>query len=121
MNIYIYAICQSEPRGTPLGDYENKALFAAEVLFPQDWNPSLTISLDGANDAESAINKLSPCMQPRRMYENYTAFDTVGAVQLTRAALIDSLNKGWGIMHHVGHGFRNSMSRSTSRRWVRRS
>ena len=95
---------------TPLGDYENKALFAAEVLFPQDWNPSLTISLDGANDAESAINKLSPCMQPRRMYENYTAFDTVGAVQLTRAALIDSLNKGWGIFHHVGHGFRNSMS-----------
>ena len=24
--------------------------------------------------------------------------------------MLDSLNKGWGIFHHVGHGFRNSMS-----------
>jgi hypothetical protein len=95
---------------TPVGDYENRGLFAGEVLFPQDWNPNLTISLDGANDCESAIRKMTPDMQPRRMYENYTAYDTVGAVQETRAAVLDSLNKGWGIFHHVGHGFRNSMS-----------
>ena len=95
---------------TPLGDYEDKGMFAAEVLFPQDWSPGFSISLDGASDAESAIRKLTPDMKPRRMYENYTAYDTVAAVKLTRAALIDSLNKGWGIMHHVGHGFRNSMS-----------
>ncbi len=95
---------------TPLGDYENKGIFAAEVLFPQDWFPGYSISLDGASDAESAIRKLAPGMQARRMYENYTAYDTVGAVRLTRAALIDSLNKGWGLMHHVGHGYRNSMS-----------
>src|SRR4029078_2129143 len=56
---------------TPVGDYEDRALFAAEVLFPQDWNPQLSISLDGANDAESAIRKMTPEMKPRRMYEEY--------------------------------------------------
>jgi hypothetical protein len=95
---------------TPVGDYEDRAIYAAEVLFPQDWNPSLGISVDGASDAESAIHKLTPEMKPRRMYENYVPYDTVGAVQLTRAALLDSLTRGWGVMHHVGHGYRNSMS-----------
>ncbi len=95
---------------TPLGNYEDKAVFAAEVLFPQDWVPPQSISLDGAADAQSAIRRMTPDMKPRRMYENYTAYDSVGAVQLLRAALIDTLNKGCGIFHHVGHGFRNTMS-----------
>lgn len=95
---------------TPLGDYEDRALFAAEVLFPQDWNPNLSISLDGANDAESAIRKLTPEMKRLRLYENYTAYDSVGALQETRATVLDSLNIGRGIFHHVGHGYRNSMS-----------
>ena len=84
------------------------------------WSPNQSISLDGANDAESAIHKLTPEIHPRRMYENYTAYDTVGAVKLTRAALIDSLNKGWGLMHHVGHGFRKAIadfSQAVDRRW----
>lgn len=95
---------------TPLGTYENRALFAAEVLFPQDWVPPQSISLDGAADAESAINRMTPEMLPIRLYENFTAYDSVDALQLTRQAVIDSLNHGMGIFHHVGHGFRNTMS-----------
>ncbi|MGH7726061.1 MAG: C25 family cysteine peptidase [Candidatus Eiseniibacteriota bacterium] len=96
---------------TPLGTYENRALFAAEVLFPQDWVPPQSISLDGAADAESAIQRLLlNSMHVERLYENYTAYDSVDAKQLLRATLIDSLNNGWGIFHHVGHGFRNTMS-----------
>ncbi len=95
---------------TPVGDYENRILFAGEVLFPQDWVPPASISLDGAQDCESAIRKLTPEMQVVRLYENYTAYDTVGALRETRQAVLDSLDRGWGFFHHVGHGFRNSMS-----------
>lgn len=95
---------------TPVGDYENKALFAGEVLFPQEWVPPASISLDGAEDCESAIRKLTPEMQVLRLYENYTAYDTVNALQETRQRLLDSLNTGRGLFHHVGHGYRNSMS-----------
>ncbi len=95
---------------TPMGDYEDRALYAAEVLFPQDWSPGTGISVDGANDAESAIRKLPAGWFARRMYENYTAYDTVGAIKETRQAVLDSLTRGWAVFHHVGHGYRNSMS-----------
>jgi len=95
---------------TPMGDYEDRALYAAEVLFPQDWSPGTGISVDGAVDAESAIHKLTPSFSARRLYENYTAYDTVGAFKETRQAVLDSLTRGWGVFHHIGHGYRNSMS-----------
>ena len=95
---------------TPLGDYENKALFAGEVLFPQDWVPPASISLDGAEDCESAIGRLTPDMSVLRLYENYQPYAGLGAMQETRQRVLDSLNVGRGLFHHVGHGFRNSMS-----------
>jgi len=95
---------------TPVGDYEDRILFAGEVLFPQEWVPPASISLDGAQDCESAISRLTPEMNALRLYENYTAYDTLGALRETRQAVLDSLKRGWGFMHHVGHGFRNSMS-----------
>ncbi len=95
---------------TPVGDYEDRIVLAGEVLFPQDWVPPASISLDGAQDCESAINRVSPEMQIRRMYENYLPFESLGALRLTRAALLDTLERGWGFLHHVGHGYRNSMS-----------
>ncbi len=86
-------------------------IFAAEVLFPTSW-PDDPLQLDGASYCEQIINNsIIPCtnMTATRMYENYTAFP--GAVPLTRAALIDSLNTGhFGIFDQVGHGHYFNMS-----------
>ena len=100
---------------TPVGDYEHKVLFFAEVLFPQDWvfgNPRP--SLDGAELVEECLPSVledTPPLQFIRLYQNYT--DTrwmPGSLELTRAALLGYLNQGYNQSVHVGHGFRNVMS-----------
>jgi hypothetical protein len=50
----------------------------------------------------------------RRLYQNYTntAWEP-GALTETREAVLDSLNKGYGISVHIGHGYRNVMSVAT--------
>ena len=61
---------------TPVGDYEHKVLFFAEVLFPQDWvfgNPRP--SLDGAELVEECLPSVledTPPLQFIRLYQNYT-------------------------------------------------
>ena len=92
----------------PAAGYLCKGLFFAEVLFPQDWQQGQSIASDGATIAEHAISRLSGCIQPTRLYENYTAFP--GALPLTKQAVVDSMNAGYNLLHHVGHGYRNSMS-----------
>ncbi len=98
---------------TPVGDYETRLLFFAEVLFPQDWIPGQYISLDGAELAEEVLPTLDlrPDLHVVRLYENYT--DSIyrpGALQETKQAVIDSINNGFNIVVHVGHGYRNIMS-----------
>jgi hypothetical protein len=95
---------------TPPLNFACRSLFFGEVLFPQDWSSGMTIASDGASYTEEAIDRLTGCMasSPSRMYENYTSFP--GAAPLTREALLDSMEIGHNFWHHVGHGFRNSMS-----------
>ncbi len=96
-------------RNMPAG-YGHRALFCAEVMFPQDWQPGQSVALDGAFLAESAIDKLPGSMIPTRLYENRVPYDSLGADSLTAQAAIDSMNLGYNMVHHAGHGFRNSMS-----------
>jgi hypothetical protein len=79
--------------------YPHSILALAERLF-QD--------LHGADIAQDALQLAPPIFQVRRLYEE--AFNYPGALELTREAAIDSINHGFGIVHHVGHGFRNTMS-----------
>ncbi|MBI5710352.1 MAG: VCBS repeat-containing protein [Candidatus Eisenbacteria bacterium] len=99
---------------TPVGDYEDHILFFAEVLFPQDWTPGTGTSLDGAQLIEEDILPIMdgvPCVKYARLYENYTdARWRPGALQERRTVVIDSLNRGYNIAVHVGHGYRNVMS-----------
>jgi peptidase C25-like protein/VCBS repeat protein/flagellar hook capping protein FlgD len=98
---------------TPLGDYEHRLLFFAEVLFPQDWVPGQGTSLDGAELVEEVLPSVSndPCMHFARLYENYTDPRWIpGALQEKRQTVIDSLNTGFNLAVHVGHGYRNVMS-----------
>ncbi len=93
-------------------DWANRALFAAEVLFPSDYPEGDYIILDGAQYADQQVNEqLAPCtdMEYMRMYQTDTLFpwDT----QLSRAALIDTLNTGrYGILNQIGHGYYFNMS-----------
>ena len=93
-------------------DWANRALFAAEVLFPSDYPAGDYIILDGAQYSNQQINdNIIPCtdMEYMRMYQTDTLFpwDT----QLTRAALIDTLNSGrYGIVNQIGHGYYFNMS-----------
>jgi hypothetical protein len=102
---------EEEPAGA---GFAGRALFAAEVLFPEDYHPGDTIVSDGASFAEAIINNyLTPpsCspMTVSRMYENYPAYP--GSVRLTKAALIDSLGTNkYGIFDQIGHGYFYNMS-----------
>lgn len=98
---------------TPVGDYEKNLLFFAEVLFPQDWTPGTSTALDGAELVEEVLPMVQsdPSIHYGRLYENYTDPRwEPGALQEKRTVVIDSLNHGYNVAVHVGHGYRNVMS-----------
>lgn len=98
---------------TPVGDYETNVLMFAEVLFPQDWTPGSYVTLDGAELIEEVLPTFNahPELHVARLYENYTHVGyTPGALPENKQAVIDSLNRGYGMAVHVGHGYRNTMS-----------
>jgi Peptidase family C25/FG-GAP-like repeat/FlgD Ig-like domain len=98
---------------TPVGDYENSVLFFAEVLFPQNWLPGQTTLLDGAQLVEEVLPYVNSnaAMHYGRLYENYTDSRwTPGALQELKQTVVDSLNRGYNVAVHVGHGYRNVMS-----------
>jgi hypothetical protein len=97
----------------PVGaGWANRALFAAEVLFPGSWSEGDSIQLDGALYASNLINgSLADCtgMESVRMYETDQLFPR--DADLTRRALIDSLNTGhYGQVNQFGHGHYFNMS-----------
>ncbi|HTR97120.1 MAG TPA: C25 family cysteine peptidase [Candidatus Acidoferrales bacterium] len=97
---------------TPLGNYEFRWLFMAEVLFPQPWTPGTIPTFDGAGVAEQLLplTDEQPQIHVARLYANYT--DSVyraGALPENKTACVDSLDSGFGLALHVGHGYRNVM------------
>jgi hypothetical protein len=83
--------------------FANRILFMAEVLFPYDWEPGQFISTDGAGHiVEDVISLVPPEVHCLRLYQNYMAFP--GSYPLTKQSAIDSLNHGYNIVSHVGHG-----------------
>jgi hypothetical protein len=88
-------------------------MFFAEVLFPQDWTPGQVTSLDGAELVEEVLPsvQLNPAIHFLRMYENYTdARWLPGSLQESAGRVLDSLDVGYNMAVHVGHGYRNVMS-----------
>lgn len=79
--------------------YPNSALLLGERL---------SSSFDGAVDCEEVRQRLPAGMRVVRMYEEYQNYP--GSLPELRSTVIDSLNSGFGIVHHVGHGYRNTMS-----------
>jgi peptidase C25-like protein/flagellar hook capping protein FlgD/VCBS repeat protein/fibronectin type III domain protein len=91
----------------PIG-YQKDALVLAEVLFPDSWEPGQSIGFDGAVFAEGVIDSLPPTMRKVRMYENYTAWP--GSLPEQKAAVLDSMDAGFHLVHIVSHGFINTIS-----------
>lgn len=103
-------LAYSSPADT---NYAGQALFMSEVLFPQNWDGSEPISLDGAQYSENIVFDSilggGNLMQSWRMYENDTAY--LGAIPETKSAALDSMSSGnFGLVAHVGHGFYYNMS-----------
>jgi hypothetical protein len=94
---------QSPPAAT-----RKKVVFASEVLSPSSWTPGTTVVSDGAAISEGVVDSLSAGTVPVRLYENYAAY--AGALPETKQAVIDTVNDGCALFHHIGHGHVNVMS-----------
>lgn len=92
--------------------WPSRVIYAAEVLFPADYQEGVNIIQDGAQYVDQMVNDLvEPCtdMDYLRMYETDALFPR--DLPLTKNALIDSLDTGhFGIFNQIGHGFYFNMS-----------
>ena len=91
----------------PIASVERVLAFA-EVLFPSEWNFGMRWSLDGATLADSTLQLVPETLHKCRLYENYYSWP--GSFPENRESVIDSMNAGYGLWLHVGHGFRNTMA-----------
>ena len=91
----------------PIG-YETDFLFLGEVLFPPNWNEGNAVQFDGAVLCEDVVDSMEAHQNAVRLYENYTAWP--GSLPETKSAVVDSINAGFNLVHHVGHGYINTMS-----------
>ncbi|MBD3348638.1 MAG: hypothetical protein GF400_05525, partial [Candidatus Eisenbacteria bacterium] len=90
---------------TPVERFTDRNLYLAEVLFPYDWEGG-PYSLDGASDiAEPALSYVPGSIHNVRLYQNQDEFPTSYA--LSAPASLDSLEMGYNIAVHVGHGNKN--------------
>jgi len=89
--------------------YQDRILMLAEVLFPPDWAEGDPIYVDGAEYCESIYVKYTgPEQHVVRLFQNVG--DYPGSEPLTVSAALDSMNNGFGIVLHNGHGARQTMS-----------
>lgn len=94
-------------------DYQNRAIFLAEVLIPANWDSGMTVTYDGAIGSEQMIaESVPPSMQVQRLYDTHWLYP--GATELTKEATVAAMNDGRGIVNHLGHGFRYTMSLGNS-------
>ncbi|MDZ4803996.1 MAG: C25 family cysteine peptidase [Candidatus Eisenbacteria bacterium] len=90
--------------------YLDRFVSMAEVLQPSNWNFPDTVVFDGALLSEELIAGLSPFYQIDRFYENWRAYQQVGAMPETRDAVLAAMSAGAAIVNHDGHGFHNNLS-----------
>ncbi|MDZ4805647.1 MAG: C25 family cysteine peptidase [Candidatus Eisenbacteria bacterium] len=96
---------------TPLRNgYQDDYLGLAEVLFPQTWNPGDQILFDGASIAEEGISHLPPNYSLTKLYENCPNANWPTCIVEEKSTVLDSLDAGFGLVHHLGHGFINTMA-----------
>ncbi len=89
-------------------EYTDKVLFLAEVLFPSPWSPGMPIQSNGGTIAEEIRSFVDdPSRRIARVYETPEYYP--GATQESRLIAIDSLQAGYNMVFHIGHGYRFNM------------
>lgn len=83
-------------------------LSLAEVLFPSNWQPGQSVSIDGAQQAESLLTRTPGCVSTQRLYENHTNYP--GSVPFTKAAATSAIAQSAHVVSHYGHGSRSQLS-----------
>ncbi len=97
---------------SPEPAFTDRNLFLAEVVFPYDWETG-PYSLDGASDIIEPLLPLVPSeIDNIRLYANVEEFPD--AYPLAAAAAIDSINAGYNLVVHVGHGNKDIIRVGTS-------
>lgn len=94
----------------PAPGYLTSAMVMAEVLFPQHYTVGDSVVYDGAYVAELALDRFPGSFDIARYYENYPPYASLGALPEQKAAVVDAINSGYGVIQHVGHGYINTMA-----------
>jgi hypothetical protein len=69
----------------------------------------MAVSLNGAPGTEQMISQSVPAgFTNQRLYDTYWQYP--GSSKLTRASAMNQMDAGYGIVNHLGHGFRYTMS-----------
>ncbi len=96
----------------PQVHFTDRNLFLAEVLFPYDWE-SGGFSLDGATHImEPVLDVFPEDLHLTKLYANYLDFPESSA--LNSSVSIDSLEAGYNITIHAGHGSKDILRVSTN-------
>ncbi len=91
----------------PVRHFTDRNLYLAEVVFPYDWE-SGPYSLDGAADViEPMLPSIPTTIRNVRLYANTVEYPD--AYPLSASAAIDSLDAGYNLVVHVGHGNKDVM------------
>ena len=99
---------QTTYRNATMTPYQDRILMLGEVLFPTNWEPGQNIITDGAEFCDSIYSKYTgPQQHVVRLYENYTEYP--GSLPLTVVSARDSMQNGFNIVLHNGHGERQTM------------
>ncbi len=94
----------------PVAEFTDRNLYASEVLFPYDWE-SGPFSLDGATDiTEPGMTYVPAWIHNAKLYQNYT--EVPGSHDLSAPAMVDSFDRGYNVVVHVGHGNKDIMRAS---------
>lgn len=92
---------------SPVPHFVDRNVYFAEVLFPYDWDGG-AYSLDGAADIiEPGMPSVDPALHGAKLYANLPPFPD--AHPLDEIATVDSLDLGYNIVVHVGHGNKDIM------------
>jgi hypothetical protein len=92
---------------TPVPLLTERNLYLAEVLFPYDWQGG-EYSMDGGfHVIEPSLPFIPPGTGATKLYSNHAEFPE--AYPLTTAAALDSIDLGYNVVVHVGHGNKDVM------------
>jgi hypothetical protein len=92
---------------SPVPHFTERNLYLAEVLFPYDWEGGEYSMDGGVHVVEPSLEPLPPDVHVTKLYQNHAEFPE--SYPLTTASALDSMDLGYNVVVHVGHGNKDVM------------